>query len=123
MYTFVFMFIGTILFTFTPKLMLSFFETTPELDAIAVVTLKRIALSFIPAAFGISMSTMFQSLGRGTTSMVQSICRQLVFLIPVAYILANLGLDAVWYAYVIAEVLVCIIFAPILYKVYQNVFR
>ena len=40
---FVFMFIGTILFTFTPKLMLSFFETTPELDAIAVVTLKRIA--------------------------------------------------------------------------------
>ena len=120
---FVFMFIGTILFTFTPKLMLSFFETTPELDAIAVVTLKRIALSFIPAAFGISMSTMFQSLGRGTTSMIQSICRQLIFLIPAAYVLANLGLDAVWYAYVIAEVLVCIIFAPILYKVYQNVFR
>ena len=119
-----FMAIGTILFITVPELMLSFFEMDAQLQSIAVVTLRIIALSFIPAAISIVISTIFQSFGKGTTSMIQSILRQLVILIPVAYLLASFGnLDLVWYCYPIAEIAVVIIYVPLVIKTYHKAFE
>ena len=118
-----FMFIGTILFRFAPDLMLSFFEMDESLRAIARVTLETIALSFIPAAVSIVFSTVMQSFGKGTMSMIQSILRQLGILIPCAYLLSAFGgLNAVWYAYPIAEIIVVLIFIPLVMKIYHNGF-
>ncbi len=118
-----FMIVGTILFRFAPDLMLSFFAMDNSLKVIAEVTLKTIALSFIPAAVSIVFSTIMQSFGKGTMSMIQSILRQLGILIPCAYLLSALGgLDAVWYAYPIAEILVVLIFIPLVIKIYRNGF-
>ena len=118
----VFMTIGTLLFRFVPELMLSFFEMDESLKVIASITLETIALSFIPAAVSIVFSTVFQSFGKGTTSMIQSMLRQLGILIPVAYLLSNISLDAVWYAYPIAEIAVVLIFIPLVIKAYKGAF-
>ena len=111
-----------LLFRFAPDLMLSFFEMNDELKTIAEVTLRTISLSFIPAAISIAITTMFQSFGKGTISMIQSILRQLGFLIPAAYLLSNISLEAIWYAYPIAEIAVVIIFVPMIIKLYRNAF-
>ena len=118
----VFMTIGTLLFRFVPELMLSFFEMDESLKVIASITLQTIALSFIPAAVSIVFSTVFQSFGKGTTSMIQSMLRQLGILIPVAYLLSNISLDAVWYAYPIAEIAVVLIFIPLVIKACKGAF-
>ena len=118
----VFMTIGTLLFRFVPELMLSFFEMDESLKVIASITLQTITLSFIPAAVSIVFSTVFQSFGKGTTSMIQSMLRQLGILIPVAYLLSNISLDAVWYAYPIAEIAVVLIFIPLVIKAYKGAF-
>ncbi len=118
-----FMFVGMLLFRFKTDLMLSFFEMNDELKAIAEVTLRTISLSFIPAAISIAITTMFQSFGKGTISMIQSILRQLGFLIPAAYLLSNVSLEAIWYAYPIAETAVVIIFVPMIIKLYHNSFE
>lgn len=119
-----FMVAGTLLFRFVPQLMLSFFAMDASLAAIAEVTLKTICLSFIPAAISIVFSTVFQSFGRGTTSMIQQILRQLGFLIPLAYLLSYInGLDAVWYAYPIAEIMTVIIFIPLVNRAFKKAFR
>lgn len=118
-----FMIVGTLLFRFAPDAMLYFFEMDDTLRSIARITLMTISLSFIPAAISISITTILQSLGKGTSSMIQSILRQLGFLIPCAYLLANISLEAVWYAYPIAEILVVIIYIPIVIKAYNFAFR
>ena len=115
--------LGALLFYFKPDFLLSFFEMDQELLTVTSQTLRIIALSFVPAAISIVVTTVFQSFGRGTTSMIQSILRQLVVLVPLAYVLAQFGkLDLVWYAYPIAEIAVALIFAPIAYKTYRKHF-
>ena len=72
---------------------------------IGVPAFRIIGLCFIPAAISIVLSGVFQGIGVGLYSMINSIARQLVLLVPAAYLLANVfGLSAVWYAFLIAEV-------------------
>ncbi|MPN54636.1 hypothetical protein SDC9_202308 [bioreactor metagenome] len=67
--------------------------------------LRIISLSFIPAAFGIVTSSTCQALGHGVLSLSVSVVRQLVAILPAAYLLAHFfGLDAVWWAFPISEV-------------------
>ena len=80
-------------------------------------------LSFIPAAVSIVITTVFQSFGRGVISMMESIMRQIIFLVPAAYLLSNISLEAVFYAYPIAEVLVVLVFIPLTIKTYRKAFK
>jgi putative MATE family efflux protein len=92
-------------------------------SAMGVHALRVISLCFIPAAFGIIVSTMFQSIGHGFKSLLMTLLRQLVLLLPSAYILGRLlGLDAVWFCYPIAEIVCFIIFTPIGLRVIKNEF-
>ena len=119
-----FMTIGLLVFRLSPDFLLNFFEMDATLKEVTRTTLKVIALSFIPAGISIAMSTIFQSFGKGTTSMLQSVLRQIGVLIPMAYYIASYGvLDYVWYAYPIAEIVVVIIFVPLVIRTYRVKFR
>ncbi len=71
---------------------------------IGIPALKTISLCFVPAALGIMFSTVFQAVGNGLNSLMISVLRQLVVLLPIAYFLSGFGLSAVWYAFPIAEI-------------------
>ncbi len=108
------MILGLLLFRFIPDKLLLLFDASDGMLAIGVPALRTISLSFVFAGFCIVMSATFQALGMGFYSMYISIGRQLVVLLPAAFILAKLGgLDAVWYSFPIAEiisVILCLVF-------------
>ncbi len=113
----VIMLIGTLIFMLFPEQLMSIFESdaNPELTSqmtdIGVVAMRIISSSFILAAIGITLSTVFQAVGKGVYSMVVSICRQLVILLPAAWLLARLtgSVYAVWWCFPIAEIAALII--------------
>lgn len=101
----VIMFLGTLLFQFLPDKLLLIFNASSDMLGIGVPALKTISLCFIPAALGIMFSTIFQAVGKGSYSLIISILRQLVVILPVAFLFAQTGvLNNVWYAFPIAEV-------------------
>jgi len=97
-----------------PAQLLGLFEDSEEMLAIGIPALQIICTSFVFAGFGIVSGSVFQALGHGVLSMMVSIVRQLLVLLPVAYMLAKTGrLELVWLAFPIAEifaVVMCIIF-------------
>ncbi len=96
--------IGTVLMWTIPEVLLSMFGGTAEIMEIGVSALRIISLCFIPAAAGILLTTLFQAVGKGIRSLIMSFCRQLVVLLPAAFILTRIFvLSAVWYAFPIAE--------------------
>lgn len=96
--------VGTIVFQFFPKTLLGLFDASDYMLSIGIPALRTISWCFILAGYSIICSSVFQALGNGVYSMLISIARQLVIIIPVAYIFAKLfGLDMVWWSYPIAE--------------------
>lgn len=101
------MLVGMLAFLLFPEALMSIFESgdASDLTTIGVVALRTISLSFVPAAIGITLSTVFQAVGKGSYSLIMSVCRQLVVLLPCAWVLSKLGgLDAIWWAWFIAEI-------------------
>ncbi len=95
---------GFIIFLFFPGTLLSWFNASPEMLAIGKIALPRVSLCYISAGICISLGALFQAVGDGYISMLISITRQLIFLLPVAYLLGHFfGLDTLWYAFIIAE--------------------
>ena len=94
---------GTLLFQLAPGWLLSFFKPDAHMLQVGVPTFRIISLSFMLAALGIMFSALFQAVGKGLYSMIMSVCRQLVVLLPVAYLLAQGDLIMMWYAFPIAE--------------------
>lgn len=96
---------GLVLFQVFTVPLLQLFEASETMLAIGVPALRIISLSFPVAGFCIATSSSFQALGRATYSMLNSVARQLLVLLPVAYALAQLGnVNLVWWCYPIAEV-------------------
>ncbi len=117
----VIMAIGMLVFLLLPNQLLGIFNPSPELLEIGVPALRTICTCFLFAALGIVSSTMFQAVGRGTYSLIISLMRQLVVLVPAAWILARTtgNVGAVWWALPIAEtisLLASILFFLRLYK-------
>ena len=112
------MFLGTIVFLAMPGLLLGLFEAegASELTAIGTIALRIISSHFVLAAIGITLSTVFQAVGKGFFSLFMSLCRQLIVLLPAAWTLSTLGgLNAVWWAFPIAEA-VSLVICLILYR-------
>ena len=109
---------GTLVFQLAPEWLLSLFESGDVADAAAnaklvevgVPVLRAISLSFMLAAIGIMFSTLFQAVGKGFYSMVMSICRQLIVLLPLAFVMSKIDMVTMWYSFPIAE-MVCLIIA------------
>ena len=96
--------VGTALFEFYPSGLLSLFEAGENMMEIGSLALRVIALSFLPAAVSIMLCGAFQGIGIGYMSMINSLIRNVVVLLPAGYILAAAGgLNAVWWAFPISE--------------------
>ena len=120
-YAMSYMALGLVAFHAIPEFLLSFFNMTDAATlAIAVPCLRIISLSFVLAGFCIIAGSIFQALGKSIYSMFVSIARQLVVLVPAAYLLSLTGqAAAVWWAFPIAElmsVVVSLIFFIFTYK-------
>lgn len=98
------MFFGTVLFMAFPDALLGLFNADAKMLEYGVVALRVISLCFVFAAIGIISSTMFQALGNGIYSLIISLLRQIVLLLPIAYMLSGImGVNGVWWAFPIAE--------------------
>ena len=99
------MLVGVVIFQLFPQTLLGLFEASEHMLEIGVPALRTISLSFVFAGFCIVASCVFQALGNGVYSMFMSLTRQIVVILPVAFVFAKLfGLNMVWFAYPIAEV-------------------
>ena len=97
---------GFALMQLIPQVFLGLFDASPDMLAIGVPALRTISISFIFAGFCVVTSSTFQALGKGTYSMFVSIARQLLVLIPSAWLLSRTGvLNAVWWSFPIAELM------------------
>lgn len=105
---------GTLLFQLAPGWLLSLFDADKLMLEVGVPTLRTISLSFMFAAAGIMFATVFQAVGKGSYSLIMSVSRQLLVLLPVAFVLSKINMPAMWYAFPIAEV-VCLIIASLLF--------
>ena len=103
------MVLGMAIFWAIPGTLVSIFNATETMKQVAVPALRIISLSFCTAGACIALGSSFQALGKSVYSMITSIIRQLVFLVPIAYVLARYGQsigndDLVWWCYPIAEI-------------------
>ena len=99
------MVVGFALFQLFPNVLLGFFDASPDMLAIGVPALRRISFSFLFAGICIISSSTCQALGYSVYGMLISIARQIVVLIPSAYLLSLTGvLDNIWLAFPIAEI-------------------
>jgi putative MATE family efflux protein len=115
---------GTALFMFGTDLLLGLFNPSAALLEVARVALIIISISFVFAGASISMNTVFQSLGKGMSSMIMTLLRQLIFLVPFAFIFGEIwGLNGVWASYPVAEIIVVLIYIPICYKTFKKAFN
>ena len=100
-----FMGLGTLVFWLIPSLLLSIFSPTPEMREIGVRALRVISLTFPFAGFCIIAGSVCQAIGNPLHSLLISICRQVVVLLPAAYLFSlSRKLDNVWLAFPLAEI-------------------
>ena len=98
--------VGLAIFELFPGFLLSFFDASENMLAIGTPALRIIALAFVFAGFCIIAGSVFQAIGNPFYSLIVSVCRQLVVLLPVAWLLAQTGnLTLVWLAFPIAELM------------------
>ena len=99
------MLVGFCIFQFLPDKLLGLFAASDAMLAIGIPALRIICPHFLLAGAGIVLSSVFQALGNGVFSLTVSICRQLVVLIPAAWLLSRTGeVNMVWWSFIIAEV-------------------
>ena len=114
------MLVGVLVFEIFPVPLLRLFNASDEMLAIGTKALRIIAIHFPLAAISIILGSVFQALGKGVQSMVISFVRQLIFLLPAAWLLSLTGvIDNIWWAFPIAEVLslaICCILFKGVYK-------
>ena len=102
----VIMIIGWAAFNLIPGVLLSFFSPSAEMLSMGIAALRIISYAFLLAGFDIIAGSVCQAIGNPVHTLIISVCRQLLVLLPVAWLLAQTGrLDLVWFAYPISEVI------------------
>ena len=115
---------GVALFWIVPRQLLGIFNASDYMLEIGIPALRLISLSFLPAAFGIVTSSVCQALGHGVLSLIVSVLRQLVLILPVSWLLGHfVGLSAVWAAFPFAEVFSFLLSAVFMGYMFKTVVR
>ncbi len=122
--------IGMALFMLFPEQLLNIFKESgqtaadPEMLRIGIPALRIISFCFLPAAVGILFSTVFQATGMGMRSLIISLLRQMVLLLPAAWLLSLTGeVTNVWFAFPIAEVIACVVSIFLFLDLYRKHIR
>ena len=117
----VIMIIGMAAFQIFPRELLMIFSASDNMYKIGIPALRIISLCFIPAAFGIMRSTVFQATGNGIYSLIASVVRQLIGILPIAYILMQIdGVTLSWYSFPIAEIMGFVLSTILFRKLYNT---
>ena len=115
---------GFLVFQIFPAQLFAMFDASETMLAIGVPALRIISLSFVLAGFVIVSGSVFQALGNGVYSLIVSVARQLLVLLPVAFLLSLTGnLNAVWWAFPIAELVSFGVSVFFLIRIYRRVIR
>ncbi len=112
--------LGMAMFWVIPDKLLGIFNPLPEVMQIGIPAFRIISLCFMPAAVGIMFGTMFQAIGLGTKSLWISILRQMVLILPAAYLLSKIGLGYIWLAFPLAEFVALIVAIFMMIAVYKK---
>lgn len=121
MAAFVMMLLGFGIFQLFPDVLLNLFNASPDMLEIGCQALRTISFSYLIAGFCVVISSVFQALGNGVYSLIVSICRQLLVLLPAAWVLSKLsGLNAVWWSFPIAEVVSILVSLILFRKIYSD---
>ena len=116
--------LGLAAFEAVPGFLLSFFDASEEMLAMGSVALRIIAVHFPIAAYCIVTGSLFQALGVSVYSMIVSIMRQIVVLIPAAFLLSLLGnVDYVWWSFPIAEIMSALATTFFYKRIYNKVIK
>ena len=116
--------VGMVIFLTIPDVLLGFFEADDEMLEIGVPALRIISAHFVLASFSIIMISTLQGLSKGIYSMIVSFSRQIIVLLPAAYVLSKcFGLSAIWWAFPIAEVVSMTLCALFLAKTYRKMIK
>ena len=117
----VIMILGLTVFQVFPDVLLGMFHPTEEFLRIGRGALQTISLAFPLAAIGIAVSASFQALGTGIYSTITSLCRQMLVLLPVAYLLSLTGeVVNVWWAFPIAEIVSACVTLYLFFRIYKK---
>ncbi len=111
----VIMCLGTLLFWLFPQLFLSLFNAPADAVQVGIIALRTISLSFPMAAIAIVLSGVFQALDAPILSLISSLTRTILSLVPIAALFTYLYPDGVWFSYPISQAL-CVILSVIFYK-------
>lgn len=115
------MLVGLAVFQLFPQALLGIFNPTEEFLAIGVKALRILCLPFPVAAICIALGASFQALGKGSYSTIVSLCRQLIVLLPVAYLLSLTGdVNNVWWSFPIAEVMSALVTGLLFGRLYRQ---
>lgn len=121
---FLIMAVGFLVFQFFPEELLGMFKSSPEMDAMGIPALRIISINFMMAAVSIAMGATFQAVGVGIYTMIVSIGRQLVILLPGAFILSRIaGITGVWLAFPFSEIVGLCITVLLYIRIYRNKIR
>ena len=116
------MFVGFGIFQLIPHVLFGFFNASEDMLAIGVPALRAISWSFLGAGFCIVSGSVFQALGNGMLSLINSVTRQLVILLPVAYLFSLTGnLNLIWLSFPIAEISSVFLNATFLRRIYKKI--
>ena len=115
------MLLGVLVFQTAPHLLLGIFNPSDDFLAIGISALRVVSLIFPLAAIGIALGASFQALGNGIYSTITSLSRQLIVLLPVAYLLSLSGdVHLVWWAFPIAEVISLLVTLVLFLRIYSQ---
>ena len=115
------MLLGLLAFQTVPHLLLGIFNPSDDFLAIGVSALRIVSLIFPLAAIGIALGASFQALGNGIYSTITSLSRQLIVLLPAAFLLSLSGdVHLVWWAFPIAEVVSLIVTLLLFFRIYKQ---
>ncbi len=122
LYAITIMLVGLIIFQVFPVQLLRMFDASETMLTLGIPALRIISLGFVIAAVCIAIGGAFQAMGKATYSMIVSVARQLLVLLPVAYVLAKLGdVNLVWWSFPIAEVVSLIVTIFFMIKLNKDV--
>ncbi len=98
------MLLGLIIFQLFPGELMAMFNASGEMMDMGVSAMHILSLCFVPAAIGITFATFFQALGHCIYSLIVSLMRQIIMMLPVAFILSRfVGVTGVWLAFPVGE--------------------
>ena len=114
--------IGAIVFLLLPGQLASIYEITDEILNISIPAFRILALGFVFAGISLVLSASFQAFGNGTYSLIINLSRQIIFALPIIFILKGfMGIYAVWTAFAISEVITMLIAIVLYRKVNKNI--